>query len=208
MAFAASLHSLSLADAFRASALRTPGRVALAAGGEILSYSDLLRPQPGRKYGSPIAVWLAEVMAQPRDGEDRPAAVLRDGAMSHRETALRALDNIVEHAAYDRDGTLVCTLAPDTLNAVVAATIALWLGGTLRLEPPGAPAAVLEGIAAGSLHTWWLGRSDAGVLEASLATLPAPSPEFRLAVLAEEVPAATRARLAGWLGEARLREAA
>lgn len=207
MAFASSLHSLSLADAFRASALRTPGRVALAAGGEVLAYADLLRPRAGGKPVSQTARWLAEVMAQPRGGEDRPAAVLRDGAMSHRETALRALDNIVEHAAYDRDGTLVCTLAADTRNAVVAATIALWLGATLQQEPPGEVEAVLDGIAAGRFHTWWLGRADAEAL-AGRSALPAPPASFRMAILGEALPAAAREPLAGWLGQARLREAA
>jgi hypothetical protein len=206
MAFAASLHPLSLADAFRASALRTPGRVALAAGGELLSYADLLRPQPGRKYASPTAVWLAGVMAQPPDGEDRPAAVLQDGVMSHREIALRALDNIVEHAAYDRDATLACTLPAETRNALVAATVALWLGATLHQAPPGEIGPLLDGIAAGRFQTWWLGRADAAAL-AARAVLPAPPASFRMAILAEPASPAVREPLAGWLG-ARLREAA
>ena len=207
MAFAASLHPLSLAAAFRASALRTPGRVALEAGGEVLSYADLLRPQPDRKYASPTAVWLAGVMAQPPDGEGRSAVALREGSMSHREVALRALDNIVEHAAYDRDGTLACTLPTDTRNAIIAATIALWLGATLHQGPPGEIGPVLHGIGAGRFETWWLGRADADAL-ARHAALPAPPASFRMAILAEPASAAVRERLAGWLGAARLREAA
>jgi len=207
MAFAASLHPLSLADAFRASALRTPGRIALVAGGEVLSYADLLHPPRGKTYASQTARWLVELIAQPPGGEDRPAAALRDGALSHREAALGALDNIVMHAAYDRDDTLACTLPPDTRNGVVAATIALWLGGTLHQEPPGELAAVLGGIAAGRFHTWWLGRADAEAL-GKVSALPAPSPKFRMAVLAEPPSAAVRARLDGWLGAERVREAA
>jgi hypothetical protein len=205
MAFAASLHPLSLAAALRASALRAPARTALAAGGEVLTYADLLRP--GGRYASYTARWLAGLMAQPEGDENQVAASLRDGALTHREAALRALDNIVVHAAYDRDGTLACTLPPDSRNGVVAATIALWLGATLHQEPPGEIDAVLDGIAAGRLHTWWLGGADARALEKHPAP-PAPSPNFRMAVLAEAPAAAIRARLEGWLGAQRVREAA
>jgi hypothetical protein len=196
VAFPPSLHPLSIVEGIRASARRTPLRVAVACDAGRLSYAELLNAaEHAPRHASPVVPWLAAMMADRSDDEYRTAAA----GLSHRAILLRALDNIVVHAAFDRDGTLATSLSPDTASGAVAATLSLWLGGTLLLLEPGSPQLV-AGIAEGSFHTCWLGVEDSIAFERT--ALPSPSASFRLA-LCEPRPAA---RLVEWLGAARVAE--
>jgi hypothetical protein len=126
LGFAASLHPLSLAAAVRASALRTPHRVAVVENGVARTYADLLSTVP----------------AQDSDEDPRERALM-----------LRALDNVVQHPVFDRDAVTASSLPPMSETGAVAAAVALILGCTLHrvggLE-------LAEGIAAGRFQTCWL----------------------------------------------------
>jgi hypothetical protein len=194
--FPPSLHPLSIVDGIRASARRTPFRAAVVSGAGCLSYAELMNAaEHAPKHASPVVQWLAAMMADRSGDENRPAAA----GLSHRAILLRALDNIVVHAAFDRDGTLATSLSPATASGAVAATLSLWLGGTLLVVEPGSPELV-AGIAAGSVHTCWLDVEDS--IAFGRMALPSPSTNFRLA-LCEPRPSA---RLVEWLGAARVAE--
>jgi hypothetical protein len=149
VAFAATLHPLSIAGALRASATRTPQRVALVEGGQRLTYAEL-------------ALGVAP--------EKEDAA--------ERELILRALRNIVEYAAFDRDEVSASTLPRDTPAGAVAATVALILGATHHIVTP---QELVRGVAEGRFQTAWL--------DALPAVLPRPAPGFRLALCEGEPPA-------------------
>ena len=196
---AGSLHAISVTDAIRAAAGRTPRRVAVVEGDCTLTYEALFdaaqRPQPGA-----VAQWIAAMRADVGDDENRPAAA----GLSHRELALRALDRIVEHGAFDRDGTIACALPFPSPGAYVAATISLWLGSTLQVIPPGDLDRLAEGLAQGRFQTCFLGAAELAALDARRAPLPSPSPEFLLAVCEFASAPDARHRLSQWLGAHRV----
>lgn len=177
--FTASLHPLSLADAVRASALRTPGRIAVVDGGAALTYAGIAAGGASR-----IARWLSQFQGH-RDGEDP----------GERALILRALDNVVQHAAFDRDEATASSLPLDTEAGATAAALALLLGCTLHLVDARELAA---GVAAGTFRTCWLAAAQ--VPEGA----PAPAAGFRLA-LCEGAPPASLVR---WLGQDRVAQAA
>ena len=186
MGFTASLHPLSLAGAVRASALRTPQRIAVIEGERALTYAALMAAaRDGRSNASPVAQWLAAEMADESTGEN----------LRHRAMILRALDNVVEHAAFDRDGASASSLPLDTEMGAVAATVSLLLGSTLHIVNLDGLA---DGIGAGRFQTCWL-RSE----EKSWKGLPRPAAAFRLA-LCVGMPSS---ELIQWLGEERVAEA-
>jgi hypothetical protein len=149
VAFAASLHPLSIAGALRASARRTPRRVALVEGGRSLTYGEL-------------------AVGVPPENEDP----------GERELILRALRNIVEYAAFDRDEVSASTLSRDTPAGAVAATVALILGATHHIVTP---RELVQGVAEGRFQTAWF--------DALPAELPRPAAGFRLALCEGEPPA-------------------
>lgn len=186
MGFTASLHPLSLAGAARASALRTPQRIAVVEGSRTLTYSDLLAAtQDGRPHASPVVRWLAAEMGHDYGGENP----------RHRALLLRALDNVVDHAAFDRDGASASSLPLDTEMGAVAAMVSLLLGSTLHIVNLDGLA---DGICAGRFQTCWL-RSG----EKSWKGLPRPAAAFRLA-LCVGMPSS---ELIQWLGRERVAEA-
>ena len=165
--FAASLHPLSLAAAIRASAGRTPSRAAVVEGDTVRTYAELLAALPAARLG-----------------ED-PA---------ERGLILRALDNIVVHATFDRDEPMATTLAADAAFGALAGTAALVLGCTLhRVDGR----ELVDGIAAGDFTTCWIDDIDIP------ANPPAPAARFRLA-LTEREPSP---QLAAWLGTQRVARA-
>ena len=165
--FAASLHPLSIAAALRASAGRTPGRAAVVQDGNVQTYADLLAALP----------------------DTRAVEDARERAL-----ILRALDNIVVHAAFDRDQPMATTLAADSGLGALAATAAVVLGCTLhRVDGR----QLVEGIAGGDFTTCWIDDID------TAAGLPAPAARFRLA-LTEREPSP---QLAAWLGAHRVARA-
>jgi hypothetical protein len=177
--FTASLHPLSLAGAVRASALRTPQRIAVLEGSRTLTYSDLMAAmQGGRPHATQVVRWLAAEMVHD-SGDENPR---------HRAFLLRGLDNVVAHAAFDRDGTSASSLPLDTEMGAVAAIVSLLLGSTLHIVTPDGLA---DGICAGRFQTCWL-RSD----ESSWKGLPRPAAAFRLA-LCVGMPSSA---LIQWLG--------
>jgi hypothetical protein len=201
LGFTGSLHPLSVVDGIRAAALRTPARTAIVnEDGTRISYTELMAAT-GR---SPLVQWLAAMSAQPSTDENRSAAIPQDPALSHRALLLQALERIVVHAAFDRDGHMALTLPLSGSSAYVAATISLWLGGTLHLLPPGSIERLAEGIAQGRFDTCWIGAADFEALENRAARLPPPSERFVLA-LCDGAPASSASqRLAEWLGPGRV----
>ena len=186
MGFTASLHPLSLAGAVRASALRTPQRIAVLEGSRTLTYSDLIAAaQDGRPHASPVVRWLAAEMAHD-SGDENPR---------HRALLLRGLDNVVEHAAFDRDGASASSLPLDTDMGAVAAMVSLLLGSTLHIVNPDGLA---DGICAGRFQTCWL-RCE----EKTWNGLPRPAAAFRLA-LCVGTPSSG---LIQWLGSQRVAQA-
>ena len=165
--FAASLHPLSLAAAIRAAAGRTPGRAAVVEGGNLRTYAELLADLPAA-----------------RPGEDG----------TERALILRALDNIVVHAAFDRDEPMATTLPADKGLGAVAATAAIVLGCTLHRVTQ---QVLVEGIAAGDFTTCWIDALEIP------GEPPTPAPSFRLA-LCEHDPSP---RLLAWLGRQRVARA-
>lgn len=186
MGFTASLHPLSLAGAVRASALRTPQRIAVVEGSRTLAYSDLMAAaRDGRPHASPVVRWLAAEMAHDSGGEDP----------RHRALLLRGLDNVVEHAAFDRDGASASSLPLDTELGAVAAMVSLLLGSTLHIVGPDGLA---DGICAGRFQTCWL-RCE----QRTWKGLPRPAAAFRLALCAG-MPSSG---LIQWLGPQRVAQA-
>jgi hypothetical protein len=165
--FAASLHPLSIAAALRASAGRTPGRAAVVQDGNVQSYGELLAALPAT-----------------RAVEDA----------GERALILRALDNIVVHAAFDRDEPMATTLPGNSGLGAVAAAAAIVLGCTLHRI---GSRQLVAGIAAGDFTTCWIDDIDVA------AALPAPAARFRLA-LTEREPSP---QLAAWLGTHRVARA-
>ena len=186
MGFTASLHPLSLAGALHASALRTPQRVAVVEDKQqTLTYAALIAAAgDGRSHASPVVRWLAAEMAAGSTGENP----------RHRALLLRALDNLVEHAVFDRDGASASSLPLDTQTGAVAATVSLLLGGTLHIVDPHT---LVDGVAAGRFQTCWL--DPAGVWK----ELPRPAPGFRLAIC----DGTASPQLVHWLGPDRVVEA-
>jgi len=130
LGFTPSLHPLSLAAALRASALRTPGRIAVVEGGVTRTYAELLATFPGARPGE-----------DPRE----------------RALMLRALDNVAEYAVFDRDAVTASCLPPTSETGAVAAAVALILGCTLH-RVNGRELA--QGVAAGRFQTCWLASVD------------------------------------------------
>lgn len=183
--FTASLHPLSLAGAVRASALRTPQRIAVVEGQQTLTYAALMAAaRDGRFQTSRVVQWLAAEMADETTGENR----------RHRALILRALDNVVEHAAFDRDGESASSLPLDMEMGAVAATASLLLGATLHIVNADA---LVDGVAAGRFQTCWL---NPGAISKEL---PRPAPGFRLAIC-DGTPSP---QLVHWLGSDRVVEA-
>lgn len=200
MGFTESLHPLSIDDGIRAAARRTPGRTAVVEpDGTSLSYSALIAAaeQAGATHAhpSPVVRWLSAMMADTSREENRTAATVEGVAISHRTILLRAFDRIVAHAAFDRDGNLAVALPLSSAPALVAATISLWLGGTLHLLRPGDVAPLVRGIADGRFDTCWANFDG---LEGE--PLPKPAEGFVLAVC----NANPSARLVDWLGASRV----
>ena len=185
--FTASLHPLSLAGAVRASALRRPQRLAVVEDKQPpLSYAALMAAaRDGRSHASPVVRWLAAEMAQDTAGENP----------RHRTLMLRALDNVVEHAVFDRDGASATTLPLDTEMGATAAMVSLLLGATLHVVDADALA---DGIAAGRFQTCWLCCE-----EKLWQGLPRPATVFRLA-LCIGTPSSELIR---WLGRDRVAQA-
>jgi hypothetical protein len=132
----------------------------------------------------------------------REGSVVR--ALSHRDVLLRAFDRIVVHAAFDRDGVMATPLPFSSAGGVVAVTIALWLGSTVHLLPPGQLGMLAQGIAQGRFNTCWLGDSELAALAKAQQPLPAPADAFVLAVCEQAPSEGLRRRLADWLGAARI----
>lgn len=186
MGFTASLHPLSLAGTVRASSLRTPQRIAVVEEKQTLTYAALIAAaHDGRSHASPVVRWLAAEMAD-EYADEHPR---------HRALLLRALDNIVEHAVFDRDGASASALPLDTEIGAVAATVSLLLGGTLHIV---SAHALVDGVAAGRFQTCWL--NPAGFLK----EMPRPAAGFRLAIC-DGTPST---QLIHWLGSDRVVEAA
>lgn len=213
MSFAPSLHPVSLVRAIRASAGRTPDKIAVAGEDRALSYAQLVAEAGGAKNASiriqnapqaaSVVGWLAGMMAaETQWDENDPAAILPDGRFSHRELALRALNSIVEHAAFGRERAVLATALPlGSPRGLVAATISLWLGSTLQLLKPGNAASIIEGIESGRFETAWFGVAEFDQLQ---GPLPEASEKFRLAICDGLPSAHTRALLLNWLGATRV----
>jgi hypothetical protein len=130
--FTDSLHPLSISGAFRAAALRTPGRIALVQQGQGVTYREM----------------LATLDSAAPETEDA----------IERALLLRAFDNIVEFPVFDRDGASACTLPLDSPLGALAATITMLLGATLHVvDLP----ALATGIATGHFQTCWLRADEA-----------------------------------------------
>lgn len=210
--FTGSLHPLSIVDGVRAAARRTPRRIALVEGNVRLSYAELMqaadRVAAGDLHACAVAQWLGAMIADPASGENRAAAVVREGSelrtLSHREVLLRAFDHIVVHAAFDRDGVMAMPLPFPSAGGVVAVTIALWLGSTVHMLRPGELASLARGIAEGRFHTCWLGDRELAALAKAQQPLAAPADAFVLAVCEQVLSEGLRRRLEDWLGAARI----
>ncbi len=200
MGFAPSLHPISIVDGIRAAARRTPLRIAVLEANEALSYSQLMAAAEAEAGQAELSIvrWLAAMMVDSSDDENRLAPGQK---LSHREIVLRALDTAVVHPVFDRDASMASSLPLDTAAGGVAATLSLWLGGTLHLLLPGS-LAPYEGMATGRFQTCWLGRSDYSVFESK--AWPPPANDFRLALCDGPPPP----RLLEWLGPQRVAEAA
>ena len=186
MGFTASLHPLSLAGAFRAAVLRTPQRIAVVEGSRAVTYAELMAAvQNGAPDPSGMARWLAS---------ERASEAMTENPR-HRALLLRAFDNVVEYAAFDRDDISASTLPLDTPVGAVAATVSLVLGATLYLVDA---EALAEGVAAGRFQTCWLRPGETTRTE----WFP-PAVRFRLA-LCDGSPTPD---LIHWLGPQRVAEA-
>jgi hypothetical protein len=182
-------------------------------------------PVADRPDAQAIVAWLAALLVDtpaafvdgeptPRDDpepgvpEDRPAAIVADRgeprALSHRAIILRALNSIVVHASFARDGTSAVLLPLGSPLGVVAAVIPLWLGATLHLLRPGSIDALAEGVASGRFDTAWLGPADYSMLAHDSTRLSRPAVRFRLAVCAGLPMEPVRSRLVEWLGPERV----
>ena len=164
---APSLHDLSVYDALRASALRTPAKLALVSAGTSYRYAELLAQAP-----APLSTWLHPA----RDENTRFAA-----SLTHRELMLRVLELAVRTRAFSRDTDSAVAIAADTDTTlcVVALLAPLVVGGTVRrLNHAEAVAA----IAAGTVNQAWLES-----IEALAPPLPA---SFRHALIVGDIPAA------------------
>jgi hypothetical protein len=192
LGFTASLHPLSVWDGVRAAALRTPRRTAVVEDdGTAVMYAELMTTSGG----SPLRDWLATLRADRSADENRAAAE----GLSHRELVLQAFDRVVVHAAFDRDGHMATTLPSSSPSFFIAATISLWLGGTLHLLPAGDITRLAAGIAEGRFDTCWIGAADLTMLEQHTGPLTPPAERFVLA-LCEGEPGP---RLKHWLGRER-----
>ena len=161
-----------------AAAVRTPQRIAVVEGERALSYVTLMNlVDEGKTGSSRVIEWLiAELVRETAEESPR-----------HRALLLRALDNVVEHAVFDRDGVTASALPLSTPLGAVAATVSLVLGGTLHfVERDG----LWEGAVAGRFQTVWVNPGDL------VEDLPNPAPGFRLA-LCNGPPSP---RLTQWLG--------
>jgi hypothetical protein len=213
MRFPPSLHPISLARAFQASARRTPDKLAVVGEDASLTYAQLMKEAAGVRNrtgtigGAPQAAvivdWLGAMMKAESAEEHAPAATVMEGGeavtLSHRTLALRALNCMVEHAAFGRErATLAVALPLDCARALVAATVSLWLGSTLRLARAGSG---LELVSSGECETAWLGRLD---WDAPTSGRPSPPASFRLLICDGLPPEPVRSNLRDWLGASRV----
>src|SRR5687768_1318270 len=140
MSFPPSLHPISLVRTVHASARRTPNKLAVVAEDASLTYAQLMQEaaavrNPGANIGNApraavIVDWLGAMMTAERDDEHAMAATALEGGeavkLSHRTLALRALNCIVEHAAFGRErATMAMALPLDCARGLVAATVSL-----------------------------------------------------------------------------------
>lgn len=201
-----------MVDAVRASSLRIPDRIAVFDDNSKLSYRQLFAAiQTGNAAAHPseLVRWLATMHVGPSADENRTAMIVHheggERAVSHRELILDAMDMIVQHPVFDRDGCIGLSVSLESRLGAVAMAISLILGCTVAIFKSPGLGSVAEAIRRGSIQTWFLGSSQYAELEkAAIQDVAEPSPTFQRAFCDGKPPAPSYTQLVEWLGTERL----